>query len=90
MPYYRCEIASPLPPKEVAARLRQAVRPGNRLTWWQRWIDPPPNQPPFEGDVYDGGFSMTRNIGYRNSYRPVVRGVIEETIEGGGRWSVCG
>lgn len=26
---------------------------------------------------------MSRNIGYRNSYLPVVRGVIDETIEGG-------
>jgi hypothetical protein len=83
VPFYRCEITSPLPPKTVEARLRQAVRRGNSLSWWQKWIDPPPDLPPFEGDVYDGGFAMRRIIRYKNAYLPALRGTIDETIDGG-------
>ncbi|MBZ5525264.1 MAG: hypothetical protein LAP21_23805 [Acidobacteriia bacterium] len=82
MPYYRCELEVPLPPETVTQRLQVMIgeKPGfldQLKNAWKR-----SGGPVFYGSLRDGSFRISRNIHYRNSFLPQIRGRIEPT--GGG------
>ena len=78
MPFYRFEIDVNAPPPVVVERLRAIVR--GKLSFWESVRQSFPfNQaegPPFIGSVQDDSFKMRRNIRYRNSFLPMIRGTI--------------
>jgi hypothetical protein len=84
MPFWKSTFQTSLSPDQVADRLRALLRP--RVGFWEgieQSLDPQPDRPPFRGEVSDRAFKMTRVIGYRNSFLPVLRGRIEDDATGG-------
>ena len=79
MPFYRFEIEVNAPPPAVVERLRAIVR--GTLSFRESLRQSFPfNQAegaPFIGSVLDDSFKMKRNIRYRNSFLPLIRGRIE-------------
>jgi hypothetical protein len=75
-PFHRFDIISPLKRAEalaaVASRLEQRK--------WFRWRWPSAaNDERFDGVVTESGFSVTRIMGYRNSFAPLVEGQVHES-----------
>lgn len=84
MPFWSATIQTSLPPDEVEDRLRALLRP--RVGFWEgieQSLDPQTDRPPFRGEVSSRTFEMTRVIGYKNSFLPVIRGTIEGHATGG-------
>ncbi len=77
LPYERFVIETRLTPGQVAERLREVTAPGRRLR-----LRSSAGGKAFEGTVSDLEFRLTRVIGYRNSFLPVVRGRIEDAPDG--------
>jgi hypothetical protein len=78
LPYERFVIETRLTPQEVAERLREVAAPGRRL----RLFRSSAGEKDFQGTVSDREFRITRVIDYRNSFLPVVRGLIEDAPDG--------
>lgn len=78
MPFYRFEIEVNAPPPAVVERLRRIVR--GKLSFRESLRQSFPfNQAEgalFIGSVMDDCFKMRRNIRYRNSFLPIIRGRI--------------
>ena len=78
MPVYRCEIDSPMGAQEVTLRIRSLVRPAPGV--WQSIKESFNSQQrdgrPFIGIVEGDSFSVRRDIHYRNSFLPRIRGRI--------------
>lgn len=78
MPFYRFEIEVNAPPPVVVERLRAIVR--GKLSFWESVRQSFPfNQAdgaPFIGSVQEDSFKLRRNIRYRNSFLPMIRGTI--------------
>lgn len=78
MPFYRFEIELSAPPPVIAERLRAVVR--SRLSFKEAFRQSFPfnraEGPPFIGSVQENSFKMKRNIAYRNSFLPMIRGTI--------------
>src|SRR5579862_5389712 len=84
MPFYAFHIDVPAPPDVVAERVRTAV--GRVPTFWQSmktsWRGPRSSGFPFLGTVRDRSFRIRRDIQYRNSFLPLIRGRIVPTPNG--------
>ena len=84
MPFYRYELVSTLQPETVLRRVGTLVReaPGFlqsvKESFWKR----PEDAPPFIGKIEGNAFRMHRNIRYRNSFLPQVRGSVVSTPVG--------
>lgn len=78
LPYERIVIETRLTPVQVAERLGRVTAPGRRL----RLFRSSAGEKDFQGTVSDREFRITRDIRYRNSFLPVVRGLIEDTPDG--------
>jgi hypothetical protein len=76
LPFERFAIETPLVPAEVAERLRHATRSRSLFRAG------PTDGKPFIGSVSDSEFRIVRAINYRNSFLPVVRGRIKQTVDG--------
>jgi hypothetical protein len=80
MPFYRFEIDVNAPQPVVVERLRAIVR--GKLSFGESFrqsFSLPFSQTegaPFIGSVQDDSFKMRRNIRYRNSFLPMIRGTI--------------
>ena len=78
MPFYRFEIEVNAPPPVVVERLRAVVR--GKLSFRESLRQAFPfnkaEGAPFIGSVLDDSFKMKRNIRYRNSFLPMIRGRI--------------
>jgi hypothetical protein len=78
VPFYRFQVDVDAPPHVVAERLRAIVR--NKPTFsesfrkWSCFGDPV--TVPFIGTVQDDSFKIRRDIRYRNSFLPTIRGHI--------------
>jgi hypothetical protein len=85
MPIYRFQIDVDVPPQIVAGRLRSIVRetPGEpfRMAWWS-WRIRDAGSSPFIGTVQDDSFTLRRDIRWRNSFLPVIRGRFTSTGTG--------
>jgi len=84
MPFYAFHVDVPAPPDVVAERIRAAV--SNVPTVWESmkssWRGPRPSGRPFLGTVEARSFRIRRDIQYRNSFLPLVRGKIVATPNG--------
>ena len=84
MPFYRCQIDSPLPAQSVLQRLRALIR--DKPGFWQSIKESFGNRPevsrPFIGKIEGDKFRMYRDIRYRNSFLPQVRGSVVSTSRG--------
>ncbi len=81
MPFYAFHLDVPVPPDVVAARVNAAV--GKVPNFWESlkrsWNGPRPQGAPFLGTVTGRSFKIRRDIHYRNSFLPIVRGKIVAT-----------
>jgi hypothetical protein len=79
MPIYRFQIDVNAPPQVVAERLRTIVgeKPGfgESMAWRSRTS----TDSPFIGTVKDGSFKIQRNVRSRNSFLPLIWGLITPT-----------
>ena len=64
-------LDSPLALDEVTRRLQQQIAPPEFRLWENR-------QQPFEGTFENGRFQMMRLVRGRNSYRPVMAGLVSQ------------
>lgn len=84
MPFYAFHIDVPAQPDVVAERVRAAV--ASVPTLWQSikssWKGPRPSGRPFLGKVEGRSFRIRRDIQYRNSFLPLIRGRIVPTPTG--------
>jgi len=84
MPFYRFHVDVNASPQSVAGRLRKVV--GEKPTFWESLNRGPWNwgstRPPFVGSIQGNTFMIRRDIWYRNSFLPRVRGQIQSTPEG--------
>jgi len=73
IPYQRLTITTDLSKEEVLKRMRERVGPKRRenLVRVDRNI--------FSGDVIEDYFDLTLHTDYRNSWTPMITGVIKET-----------
>jgi hypothetical protein len=79
LPFHRFEINSPL--DRQAALAAMAAHTEDRK--WFRWRWPnSKNDDRFEGQLNADGFHVRRIIGYRNSFLPVVDGVVHASGRG--------
>lgn len=86
MPFYRCTITTSLTADATADRLRGLIGPTPTLR--ERFaaaLGEGPPRPPFIGTLSEGAFKAMRVIGYRNSFRPVIRGTYAMSETGGTR-----
>lgn len=70
IPFQRCTLVSSMPATQVVSTL-QAATGQDRFALWSR-----PKET-FIGKVDAAGFTLRRNISYRNSFLPVVNGTFE-------------
>jgi hypothetical protein len=77
MAFYRFHLDVNVPPTAVADRLRAIS--GGKLSLFDStsFSRPDPWAPPFKGTVTDASFNLRRNISYRNSFLPFIRGNFE-------------
>jgi YD repeat-containing protein len=84
MPYYSFHLSVPAQAEVVAERIRSIVRPAP--TFWgtlgSSWRRPQGAGSPFLGSVENLSFKIRRNIQYRNSFLPMIRGKIVPTPTG--------
>jgi len=84
MPFYAFHLDVPAPPDVVAERVRVAV--GQVPTFWQSmkssWRGPKPSGRQFLGKVTGRSFRIRRDIQYRNTFLPLIRGTIVATPNG--------
>ena len=79
LPYEHFIIITRLTTEEVTRKLRQIVGPEPAYTIF----NPRPNTgKEFSGEISDGKFKMHRNISYRNSFRPEIKGTISKDYNG--------
>src|SRR5665213_3260484 len=84
MPFYSFHLSVPARPDVVAERVRRMVSPaptvlGALASRWRRSQTPPS---PFLGSVENLTFKIRRNIQYRNSFLPIIRGKVIPTPTG--------
>lgn len=86
MPFYAFHLDVPAPPDVVTERVRASV--GKVPSFWESmkssWRGPRSSGFPFIGTVDASGrsFSIRRDIHYRNSFLPLIRGRIFSTPTG--------
>src|SRR5580693_4672592 len=84
MPFYSFHLSVPAPPDVVAERIRQVVSPAPAswasLTPARKFSNS--HGTPFLGTVDQLSFLIRRNIQYRNSFLPIIRGKIVPTPTG--------
>jgi len=84
MPYYRCELVSPLPMQTVLLRFQTLVRdePGFLQSLKESLRRRPAGSPPFIGKVHGNVLHVHRDIRYRNSFLPQVRAAVAPVPNG--------
>ncbi len=84
MPFYSCQIESPLTSEAALLRVRGIVReaPGLIQSIKESFGGLTESSPPFIGAVDGATFRMRRDIRYRNSFLPRVRGSVVSSPSG--------
>ncbi|MEZ5958194.1 MAG: hypothetical protein R3C27_13395 [Hyphomonadaceae bacterium] len=80
LPYHRFEITSGLPQTEALHAIASRIE---ERRWFRITAMGSANDERFDGRVTGNGFNVTRIMGYRNSFAPVIEGEVNE----GGRFS---
>jgi cytochrome oxidase complex assembly protein 1 len=90
MPIYAFHLDVPATPEVIAERLRSVVRA--KRGFWESirsaWSRSDRWGPPFVGTVQATSFRLRRDIHYRNSFLPLIRGRTIPTVNGGSRVNV--
>jgi hypothetical protein len=84
MPLYRFQIEVPLPRQRVMERIRSLMRERPSVGQWfcERWKPRDGTLPPFIGSADENSFRIHRDIRYRNSFLPLIRGYVFPTPTG--------
>jgi hypothetical protein len=84
MAFYRFQLQSHLDTQAVLERIRSLVRqrPGLRESLKESFGVRPGDNPPFIGTVDGDHFSLYRDIRYRNSFLPRIRGRVSSAPAG--------
>ena len=84
MPLHRCQIDSPLSSPVVLARIAALIResPGFWQCVKESFGGRKARSPPFIGEIDGSSCRMRRDIRYRNSFLPCVRGAVVATPTG--------
>lgn len=84
MAFYSFHLNVPAQPDVVAERIRRVVGPAPNFwgTFSSSWRVSRPGEAPFLGSVDNLSFQVRRNIHYRNSFLPMIRGKIVPTPTG--------
>jgi hypothetical protein len=75
LPFHRFEITSPLRREEVLAAISSRLE---ERKWFAVRMPGAQNDERFEGAVTADSFNITRIMGYRNSFAPVIDGKVHE------------
>ena len=70
LPYDTMTVDVPAPIEKVVDSLRRHVEP-------RKWFRLSHDHVPFQGEVHESGFTISRIIHYRNSFLPVLHGRFE-------------
>ncbi|MBK4732957.1 hypothetical protein JJD41_24270 [Oxynema sp. CENA135] len=76
-PHEQFTIVTALDPDAVRQRLSTVVEPPKTFRW--RWGNP---DKPYQGEIGDRSFKISRIIHYRNSFLPIIDGRIEPNENG--------
>ena len=79
---YEFKIISPLPLDEARERLRSITKPPRSFMEKLEQWGVQDEKPSFIGEVKDSEFTLRRDISYRNSFLPVIRGSIGGSSRG--------
>jgi hypothetical protein len=75
-PYERFKIKSHLSKSEAINRLNNVIEPKRYFRFFGS------SEKPYQGKIEDSHFEISRIIGYRNSFLPMIKGDIESEISG--------
>ena len=76
IPYERLILRSPLRPVDALKRLEENIQPKQAYLW------PRTGQKPYQGKIEGSNFNVRRIISYRNSFLPMIDGVIQPEMGG--------
>ena len=76
LPYERLKISTGLSREEVLKRLDEAIEPKRHFRLFQ------PGTKPYQGSIEGSHFEVSRIIGYRNSFLPIIKGDVQSEISG--------
>jgi hypothetical protein len=75
-PFERLTIETPLRPEEARQRVAEVIEPRRMFRFFSG------NHKPYQGELNDYRFEVTRIIHYRNSFLPVIKGEIRPGLGG--------
>jgi len=80
LPFENITYKTKLNSEEILRRMSKIIEPKQafRVTWFFKNN----NYKPYEGNINSNSFSISRIIGYRNSFVPTIKGVIEKDSNG--------
>ena len=76
LPYERLKISTTLSREEVLKRLENAIEPKQFFRYFGSGTKP------YQGHVEGSQFEISRIIGYRNSFLPMIKGNVQREISG--------
>lgn len=79
LPYENYSLVSVLPPDEILTRIEKNIEATKESTFFKYWSN---SLKPYRGEINGNAFTITRNIHYRNSFIPVIRGTVSKQFDG--------
>lgn len=79
-PFENITYQTKLEPKEILEKINEVIEP--KKTFRSTGIFGSSDHKPYEGSINENSFSITRIIGYRNSFLPRINGVVEKGFNG--------
>ncbi len=76
IPYETLTINTSLHPEEALHKLQAVIEPKRIFRWWLS------AHKPYEGVINGDQFTVSRILGYRNSFKPIIHGKIQHEING--------
>ncbi len=76
LPYENFKIKTPLNSYAVINRLKKVTEPSRHLWFWQT------SKNSYQGKIEGNQFKISRAIGYRNSFLPIIKGEIRSDLSG--------
>ncbi len=76
LPYENFEFKTPLSPYDAIKRLRIVTGTRQHFWFWQR------PKTSYQGKIEENKFEISRVIGYRNSFLPIIKGEVRSDLGG--------
>lgn len=80
LPYENITYKTALTPEQIVEKIQNVIEP--KKTFRMTGIFSSKDHRPYEGEVDHNSFDIRRIIGYRNSFLPIIKGQIEQDING--------